>query len=81
MADGTAATVAGGRRRGECFAGSGEPASCDHALAPGPVWVELPAASAPALSNFRSSRSPVRIPWPKYGFFFEGVAQIWLKRL
>ena len=49
MADGTAATVSGGRRRGEYFAGSGEPANCDDALAPGPVWVELPLP----LSNFR----------------------------
>jgi len=53
MADGTAATVAGGRRRGECFAGSGEPANCDDALAPGPVWVELPLPLPLPLSNFR----------------------------
>jgi len=61
MADGTAATVAGGRRRGEYFAGSGEPASCDDALAPGPVWVELPlplsATSAPAALQ-SESRGP-----------------------
>lgn len=61
MADGTAATVAAGRRRGECFAGRGEPATCDNAKF-GKLRNQLPAVTAPlsaasapaALSNFRS---------------------------
>nr|ACN33582.1 unknown [Zea mays] len=78
----TAGTAAGGRRRGECFAGSGEPATCDDALP-----AQFGKAPAPAFNNFHSGRSLVRVSGfsvcslPHLGEIFHyKTQQRWIRR-